>query len=94
MKMPSALRSFYVFGVLKSIGDGPIATPISWQHFDFSIRSVMAGNQARFSCCASKSTQLAGPMCLCQCLFFKGEVGCLGVSGVPESSVSSNLRLP
>ena len=82
---------------MKSIGDGPIATLIARQHFVSSIWLVIAGNQviqARFSCCVSKSTQLAGPMCLCQCLFFKGEVGCLGVSGVPESSVSSNLRLP
>ena len=98
IKMPSAPRSCLCF---EKHWWCPTATlilsVIARQHFVSSIWLVISGNQliqARFSCCVSKSTQLAGPMCLCQCLFFKGEVGCLGVSGVPESSVSSNLRLP
>ena len=94
MKMPSALRSCSCLWCSEKHWWWPNSNS---QHFDFSIRLVMAGNQlnqARFSCCVSKSTHPAGPLCLCQWLYFKGEVGRLGVSGVPESSVSSNLRLP
>ena len=82
MKMPSALRSlFYVFGVLKSIADGPIV-------FSFKLFKQL------HLMLIAKALDTQGLLYLCQCLFFKGEVGCLGVSGVPESSVSSNLRLP